>query len=49
VSKYSEAKKQITYKLIYAKLDALSKDPKNQKNMSYFEGLKGLIEGEMKK
>lgn len=49
VSKYSEAKKQITYKLIYSKLDALSKDPKNQKNMSYFEGLKGLIEGEMKK
>ncbi len=49
VANYSATKKQATYKSIYAKLDALSKDPKNQNNISYFEGLKGLIEGEMKK
>ncbi len=48
VKNYSDIKKQETYKLIYSKLDALSKNSQNQKNLSYINGLKILIEKEMK-
>jgi hypothetical protein len=48
VANYSALKKQETYKLIYAKLDTLSKDPESQKNLNYINWLKGLINKEMK-